>query len=418
MSAEPGARGHGFEGKLPLPYGRREGIALCLSGGGYRAALFHVGALRRLNELGVLSKVDTISSVSGGSIMNAQIAGHVAENPDAWGEPGDPVAGFEDGIVRPIEELSTQDIRTKAVLTRLKPWNWFDQNSQIDVLASRLAEGPAKARIADLPARPRFVFCATDVCFRDQWTVDSETKKVGSDFAGHAPAGDRWTIARAAAASSCLPGAFAPMRVDDMFEEGEYAGADRAELLRKVDLTDGGVYDNLGLEPVWRTHKTVLVSDAAPAFRPDPHIGRLWSQLRYAVTLLEQATDVRKRWLIASFLREHERELEGAYWGIASKPRNYGFDPGVGVYSEGFIGGVISQIRIDLDPFSDEERAVLENQGYLLADIAIRKHQPGLVATPTPPRVPYDQMDEQKLERALRDSHLTKAFKRGLRALR
>jgi NTE family protein len=45
-----------------------EGIALCLSGGGYRAMLFHLGALWRLNELGYLPTLARISSVSGGSI--------------------------------------------------------------------------------------------------------------------------------------------------------------------------------------------------------------------------------------------------------------------------------------------------------------------------------------------------------------
>ena len=50
------------------------GIALCLSGGGYRAMLFHVGALWRLNELGYLPKLDRVSSVSGGSIT-AGVAG-------------------------------------------------------------------------------------------------------------------------------------------------------------------------------------------------------------------------------------------------------------------------------------------------------------------------------------------------------
>src|SRR5450759_332486 len=44
------------------------GIGLALSGGGFRAMLFHAGALLRLNELGVLSRVARISSVSGGSI--------------------------------------------------------------------------------------------------------------------------------------------------------------------------------------------------------------------------------------------------------------------------------------------------------------------------------------------------------------
>ncbi|MEI6503809.1 MAG: patatin-like phospholipase family protein, partial [Armatimonadota bacterium] len=48
--------------------GPEPGVALCLSGGGYRATLFHAGALWRLNELGYLPKLDRISSVSGGSV--------------------------------------------------------------------------------------------------------------------------------------------------------------------------------------------------------------------------------------------------------------------------------------------------------------------------------------------------------------
>src|SRR5215216_3401778 len=49
------------------------GVALCLSGGGYRAMLFHVGALWRLNELGYLPELDRVSSVSGGSITAATL---------------------------------------------------------------------------------------------------------------------------------------------------------------------------------------------------------------------------------------------------------------------------------------------------------------------------------------------------------
>lgn len=46
-------------------------IGLALSGGGYRAAAYHVGTLRALNKLGILDEVDVISSVSGGSITSA-----------------------------------------------------------------------------------------------------------------------------------------------------------------------------------------------------------------------------------------------------------------------------------------------------------------------------------------------------------
>src|SRR5262249_2110362 len=58
---------------LPEP-DRRKKIALCLSGGGFRAALFHLGVLRRLNELDVLSRLSTITSVSGGGIAAARLA--------------------------------------------------------------------------------------------------------------------------------------------------------------------------------------------------------------------------------------------------------------------------------------------------------------------------------------------------------
>src|SRR5204863_2026365 len=61
-------------GGTTAPEPERTGTSLALSGGGFRAALFHCGALRRLNELGVLSQVTTISSVSGGSIASGILA--------------------------------------------------------------------------------------------------------------------------------------------------------------------------------------------------------------------------------------------------------------------------------------------------------------------------------------------------------
>ena len=51
-----------------------DGIGLCLSGGGFRAMLFHLGALIRLNELGLLGKLDRVASVSGGSIAAGALA--------------------------------------------------------------------------------------------------------------------------------------------------------------------------------------------------------------------------------------------------------------------------------------------------------------------------------------------------------
>lgn len=60
---------------IPADDGRQpdHGLGLCLSGGGYRAMLFHLGALLRLNEAGLLARVDRVSSVSGGSITAATL---------------------------------------------------------------------------------------------------------------------------------------------------------------------------------------------------------------------------------------------------------------------------------------------------------------------------------------------------------
>ena len=55
------------------PRGPSAGIGICVSGGGYRAMLFHLGAFLRLFELGLLQKASRISSVSGGSIISAKL---------------------------------------------------------------------------------------------------------------------------------------------------------------------------------------------------------------------------------------------------------------------------------------------------------------------------------------------------------
>ena len=70
-STQSARRAHPVEYLKSDRKGPQPGVALCLSGGGYRAMLFHVGALWRLYEAGWLPKIDRISSVSGGSITAA-----------------------------------------------------------------------------------------------------------------------------------------------------------------------------------------------------------------------------------------------------------------------------------------------------------------------------------------------------------
>src|SRR5947209_17055358 len=76
-----------------LQPGSEDGVAVSLSGGGYRAMVFHVGALWRLNEVGLLSRLKRISSVSGGSITAGALA-------VAW-----PDLDFNAGIARRFDRF-------------------------------------------------------------------------------------------------------------------------------------------------------------------------------------------------------------------------------------------------------------------------------------------------------------------------
>src|SRR6266496_649074 len=89
------------------------GIALCLSGGGYRAMLFHLGALWRLNEIGYLPKLARISSVSGGSIT----AGVLGLKWSRLAFDAQGVSGVFDGeVVQPIRALASKTIDEGAIL--------------------------------------------------------------------------------------------------------------------------------------------------------------------------------------------------------------------------------------------------------------------------------------------------------------
>src|SRR5918995_4346398 len=89
------------------------GVALCLSGGGYRAMLFHFGAIWRLNELGYLPKLDRVSSVSGGSIT----AGVLGLNWRRLQFGDDGLAGnLNQQFVQPLRKLASKTIDKGAVL--------------------------------------------------------------------------------------------------------------------------------------------------------------------------------------------------------------------------------------------------------------------------------------------------------------
>ena len=380
---------------------RSPGIGLCLSGGGYRAALFHLGAVRRLNELGILSRVTTISAVSGGSIL----AAHLAEVLRPWPERGDVVEDFDERVAWPFRAFTSRNIRIAPFLGRLLPWHWGARRSAVDLLAAAYERHLTRLRLPELPNRPEFVFCSTDMSYGVNWEFSK--RQIGDWQAGYLRPAPDWPLARAVAASSCFPPVFAPLRLGleprALVGGKARSGPDRNRAVASIGLTDGGVYDNMGLEPVWRSHRTLLVSNGGATFDFGHDKGLLWRLQRYTSIVSRQASAVRQRWLIAGYQRDR---LTGAYWSIANSPND---ERGVG-YPPGLVREVIAQVRTDLDRFSEAEQAVLENHGYVVADCAVQKRAPELISAGARPfLLPNpDWLNEAKVRRAMADSHRQK----------
>ena len=396
------------------------GPCLCLSGGGYRATLFHLGVLRRLNELGILAKLSAITSVSGGSILNGLLASRWATL--QVGQAGQ-FKNFVEQVARPMREFCGKDLRTKLLFgTRLKPTNWLAvARDWFSVSANYFAEAYEPLydmRLDELPApgtgAPRFIFCSTNVGTGACWHFHGgPNARMGDFYTGYCEA-KTTRISEAVAASSAFPPGFSALRLRrsgcgefsriDQWGEERVSSTKREPLQgREILLTDGGVYDNLGVEPVWRSYEVLLVSDAGRPFGSGDKMGQgIVTRLRRAADIsMEQVAAVRKRWLVEQLTGGRR---QGAIWTLHSRLDEFPHAEKVGYGRDACAA--VQGIRTDLDAFSDPEMACLENHGYSMADAAVRSFAPGLCSQPVAPYIwPYDDWrDEQRVCNSLAQS--------------
>lgn len=341
-------------------------LGLALSGGGYRATLFGLGSLWRLNDAGLLGKLDRITSVSGGSILLGVLAQHWPELQFNEGR----AHNFASVIAAPIRTFCGKTIDISATLFgALTPFKTAG-----DYLADRYANDLfGNTRLQDLPnaqvsGNPKFIFYATNLqtgrSFRFRQDLIADYRL------GVAPITDI-PLALAVAASSAFPPIFSPiiLKTDPAaWTKGDDLPNLKA-LRERIVLADGGIYDNLGLESLFGHTDFILVSDAGAPFDieeqpPEDNIRQLG---RVRDILIDQTRALRKRWLIAEFEagRQH-----GAYWGIGTVLKDYGQTAQMAKDSK--ISGALEHIPTRLKRFESEQQGHLINWGYALCDVSLR----------------------------------------------
>ena len=337
--------------------------ALALSGGGFRATLYHLGALKRLNELKYLSRFERISSVSGGSIAAGMLAA-------AW-----PRLKLADGrfsnldaeVIEPLRGFCRRDIDVKAA-----GWGAILPGKSIgDVLADIYDDLFAGARIETLPDKPQFVFDATNL--QTGRLVRIQKVRLADYSIGEVP-NPKMRLAVAVAASSAFPPVLSPVTIPlsatDWRDRPGTTHFGDPHFTTQLSLTDGGAYDNLGLETV-DTFSTIVVSDAGAPFSTAEEASSLWP--KQAMRALDIATDqsraLRKR------LLHVECQASGrkyAYAGIDSSPQDY---PAPRLLkSNAAVTDPLARLRTRLNPFSEEEQGHLINWGWYVMDLAMRSY--------------------------------------------
>ncbi len=365
--------------------GPEPGIALCLSGGGYRAMLFHLGSVLRLNEAGVLGSVKRISSVSGGSITAGLLG--LKWNSLGFAQGSAPVARMQADLIDPICSLASRTIDTKSVVIGALLPGVTISDRVAAAYDKYLFQG---ATLADLPddgtgQAPRFVINATNVQTGTLWRF---SRPYMGDYRVGLWSKPKVRLAVAVAASSAFPPVLSPCLIDlddppDPVPAGQTPPpCATPPFTTRVVLTDGGVYDNLGLETAFKRYTTLLVSDGGMKISSEPEPYEDWAlhSKRILDLIDNQVRSLRKRQLIQSFVSE---ERTGVYWGIATHLQDYGLTTSAGALDDPF--GYLAADRIAwkdtadlaatptrLEAMPTWRQQALINWGYVVCDAALR----------------------------------------------
>jgi len=341
-------------------------LGLALSGGGFRATLYHLGVIRYLRDCGVLEQVGDIASVSGGSVL----AAHLVLNWDRYTGGDAEFAEAAQEVVRFVQH----DVRNRIVrrlpllfpirlVGKLTGWRaaGFTPNALLEKAYRQFLYGDR--RLCELPEHPALHILSTNVsdgvmAVFDREGLHLQKREVGDGDPFRHITGQTASIAKVVSASSAFPGFFPPVEITAA-DLGVHEGQFPAE-----SFTDGGVYDNLGIRAfAWltthrgRAYHRVIVSDAGKPF-----------QILGSAPLGFIAQSIRATDILWDRVWQLERENFGERNGYHFVPVTHVVDPHEDPHALHPVAQAeVSGIRTDLDRFSDLEVNALVAHGYEVA---------------------------------------------------
>lgn len=387
-------------------------VGLALSGGGFRAALFHAGVLARLAELDLLRHVEVLSCVSGGSILGAlyylELRRELEQVPDAAMDRDAYIRVVERTQDRLLEALRT-DLRTAAFLRSL-PTLLNSRTVQVGALLNRalyrdqttpshemssLIVRPKGAAPGFHPKRnnwnrsakvPILIVNATALNTGHNWqftaswmgeapsciepSIDSTERLRRLYYEEAAPAALKGLkLETAVAASAAVPGLFRPILIDGLYP------------IRTVRLCDGGVNDNQGIFGLIEQGCTVmLVSDGcgqlATENRPSWFFTKVVSRVndilmdtvrRNSFRILSARLRSRRLRRLSVVHLKQGLPVRDVTWLGGSREATDILPPDQPSGLDEGVQRALAAIRTDLDRFSENECHALMYAGYHIA---------------------------------------------------
>lgn len=304
-------------------------VGLVLSGGGTRALLYHLGVLKWCAERGLLDNISHISSISGGSWCVGCVLGHSGGQ---W-----PASeSFLQEVLPNVRATLTKRSMLLDLVFELLRAPWLIGSRYIYFVRMFRRRWRLTSTLDELPDVPEFHINATTFETGKRWSFSRA--RMGDYVFGYANL-PRVEVAMAVAASSGFPLFVGSVPLEARrfaWQDGPFSKG-RGEKVRQahpvVHLWDGGVYENTGLEPLFKGDQLrngvnfLVVADAS---EPLALAKRSWwftRALRLLLISMDQVRSLRARQVVRAF----ERDRNGFYAKIGKSPDQHLADLGLGV---------------------------------------------------------------------------------------